>query len=883
MTFWLEELQKKRRQYSHQRKIISSEKITWTLKNQRKGSGLTGHGKGTAVQPDDEGKDSSDGGSPKDDLVEMRSPSDSQSANTRLGQWSLFNLRSEIRDAVSNIRTQISPTATTKFSPPISPSAEAREDWTVLERDAESHPPANPNPPPQPTSPPATTDSGNSSGKFGGKLATTFKMFKPRKSSQSESGSSTAKEQGSRKLQPSSGTQTCYKCKALQGDLYLVRDEMRVTEEELEANRQIIKLLQKELDVMRVAMETRNESEGKSEDEKDAMLQQRDKHVVELEHSQIFLQEQRTDLTQKIRFNEGELATLRDQVTMLQDMLSAKDEIIVTLTNQIFELENNNAVGNSGDQEQLLLQRSSSPSPAMLMADAREVEALRDSVRAYQMQNNFLTKEIMELNELRKLDEKREKEMLINYANMDAMYCQTRSKYLFLLNEKQEPVRGGDESRSQEAVAQLLQEALETEAQLGAASTKDLESQHSFLSTQGQEHDRYGFLVRVSEEETDDVLVAKANQLQRQSDEINSRIKDVDETTSKHIKWENFMVGQAGKPLVRSPELKALIRMGVPHEYKEHIWRGCINFYVAQTRDKLGPMYYKKDLGERIKSSKSNPAVKQIELDLLRTLPSNHHFESMDSDGIPKLRRVLLSYSVHNPIIGYCQGLNRLAAIALLFLSEEESFWCLEAIVGHIMPKDYYTKTLAAAQADQRVLKELVTEKLPKLTTHLEQHDVDLSLYTFNWFLTIFVDNVLPETFLRIWDAFLYEGSKMLFRFALAFLKYAEEEILTLKEAPHIYRYMRMLGEKVNNVKKITHIAFHELNPFPMRTVASKRAHHIQMVMEELRELDAIRQDFQSSHSPGGREGYNFSDDDLNDTRDEDDDDDEEEEDGVEY
>lgn len=77
------------------------------------------------------------------------------------------------------------------------------------------------------------------------------------------------------------------------------------------------------------------------------------------------------------RFNDGELATLRDQVTMLQDMLSAKDEIIVTLTNQIFELENNNAVGNSGDQEQLLLQRSSSPSPAMLMADAREVEALR--------------------------------------------------------------------------------------------------------------------------------------------------------------------------------------------------------------------------------------------------------------------------------------------------------------------------------------------------------------------------------------------------------------------------------------------------------------------------------------------------------------------------
>ena len=40
----------------------------------------------------------------------------------------------------------------------------------------------------------------------------------------------------------------------------------------------------------------------------------------------------------------------------------------------------------------------------------------------------------------------------------------------------------------------------------------------------------------------------------------------------------------------------------------------CINFYVAQTRDKLGPNYYKKDLAEKIKYSKSNvnPAVKQV-------------------------------------------------------------------------------------------------------------------------------------------------------------------------------------------------------------------------------------------------------------------------------
>ena len=45
----------------------------------------------------------------------------------------------------------------------------------------------------------------------------------------------------------------------------------------------------------------------------------------------------------------------------------------------------------------------------------------------------------------------------------------------------------------------------------------------------------------------------------------------------------------------------------------------------------------------------------QIETDLLRTLPNNRHYEGMHADGIPKLRRVLLAYSIYNPDVGYCQ------------------------------------------------------------------------------------------------------------------------------------------------------------------------------------------------------------------------------------
>lgn len=64
-------------------------------------------------------------------------------------------------------------------------------------------------------------------------------------------------------------------------------------------------------------------------------------------------------------------------------------------------------------------------------------------------------------------------------------------------------------------------------------------------------------------------------------------------------------------------------------------------------------------------------------------------------------------------------------------------------------------------QVDQRVFKDLMNEKLPRLHAHFEQHKVDFSLITFNWFLVVFVDSVVSDILFKIWDAFLYEGPKV--------------------------------------------------------------------------------------------------------------------------
>lgn len=39
------------------------------------------------------------------------------------------------------------------------------------------------------------------------------------------------------------------------------------------------------------------------------------------------------------------------------------------------------------------------------------------------------------------------------------------------------------------------------------------------------------------------------------------------------------MVGQSGKALHRSTELKNMIRSGIPHEFREEIWKGWVNWW----------------------------------------------------------------------------------------------------------------------------------------------------------------------------------------------------------------------------------------------------------------------------------------------------------------
>ena len=70
---------------------------------------------------------------------------------------------------------------------------------------------------------------------------------------------------------------------------------------------------------------------------------------------------------------------------------------------------------------------------------------------------------------------------------------------------------------------------------------------------------------------------------------------------------------------------------------------------------------------------------------IYRTFPEHDYFDH--GSGGDGLRRVLQAFALHNPDIGYCQSLNFITGMLLLFLNEEDAFWLLVTIVETLLPR----------------------------------------------------------------------------------------------------------------------------------------------------------------------------------------------------
>ncbi|KFQ39713.1 TBC1 domain family member 8, partial [Mesitornis unicolor] len=255
--------------------------------------------------------------------------------------------------------------------------------------------------------------------------------------------------------------------------------------------------------------------------------------------------------------------------------------------------------------------------------------------------------------------------------------------------------------------------------------------------------------------------------------------------------WDDHFV-EYGRTvcMFRTEKIRKLVAMGIPESLRGKLW---LLFSDAVTDLASHPGYYVHLVETSM--GKCCMATEEIERDLHRSLPEHPAFQS--ETGIAALRRVLTAYAHRNPKIGYCQSMNILTSVLLLYAKEEEAFWLLVAVCERMLP-DYFNHRVIGAQVDQSVFEELIKEQLPELAEHMKDLTT-LASISLSWFLTLFLSIMPLESAVNVVDCFFYDGIKAIFQLGLAILEANAVDLCNSKDDGQALMILSRFLEHVKN------------------------------------------------------------------------------------
>ncbi|KAG7390168.1 hypothetical protein PHYPSEUDO_008622 [Phytophthora pseudosyringae] len=167
----------------------------------------------------------------------------------------------------------------------------------------------------------------------------------------------------------------------------------------------------------------------------------------------------------------------------------------------------------------------------------------------------------------------------------------------------------------------------------------------------------------------------------------------------------------------------------------------------------------------------------EIDRDIERTFPANPFF-SEEGDGRRLLGNVLKAVALHADDIGYCQGMNYVVAALLLLLKDSLENVDLD-FDGLSVQEAAFWLTLALIRR--------------KGMADLWKHKMPGCVY---WFVTAFARVLTTLTLVRVWDLFLMDGWKAVYRVALAITAELRPKLIAmdLEECSEFFRKNPKLG-----------------------------------------------------------------------------------------
>ena len=223
----------------------------------------------------------------------------------------------------------------------------------------------------------------------------------------------------------------------------------------------------------------------------------------------------------------------------------------------------------------------------------------------------------------------------------------------------------------------------------------------------------------------------------------------------------------------REKRIKYLIRQGIPNPLRPKLWPLLANLDARADQAVCYPL---------LLQSMECEYEEKIMKDLARTFPMHPLFTERGGVGQQKMFNVLKAYAVHDKALGYCQGMAFVVGILLMKLPEAETFTALSTIMSDPL---YDMRGIYDPQCKKMpfffyVVNQLLHEYVPEVWEHFQAEGIEPSMFATQWFMTLYGQKFPFSVVLRIWDIFLAEGLKIVFRVAVALVQCARAELVEL-------------------------------------------------------------------------------------------------------
>ena len=233
------------------------------------------------------------------------------------------------------------------------------------------------------------------------------------------------------------------------------------------------------------------------------------------------------------------------------------------------------------------------------------------------------------------------------------------------------------------------------------------------------------------------------------------------------VGWDSF--SSTNKRLARRR-----VREGIPAHLRGTVWRAASD---AAALERKSPGLYRRLLCGA-ETGWEDPILR----DIPRTFPNHCQFRDRGGLGQQSLFNVLRVYSAYDSKLGYCQGMGFITGLLLLYMGEEAAFWVLVSLITtrKYSMRGLFVEGMPLLQEYFFIFEALMKRYIPRLASHLARVGVLSTMYASRWFITAFSCNFPFECVNRVWDWYLHEGPRVLFRVAVAILKLNEEALVQL-------------------------------------------------------------------------------------------------------